>query len=210
MGGRQHEHGRKPIAPHPVRSVGIIANCRRRLHEFCGGGGIRGSGLPVPHRRAFATGIPIRAGAAVPASASAYGRQAKPDSKGQSPPLTRCLRRFAILASLANNAGSTARATPSGQPIGLFAGGRARLRGPWMAMSFAVTHRMTATQDASPLPGGGRARLPGPWMAMSFAVTHRMTAMQDASPLPGGGRARLPGPWMARQPCNQYSPESRL
>ncbi len=75
------------------------------------------------------------------------------------PSLTRCLLRFAILASLANNAGSAARATPRWKPDnGAGTGdGIQSARGPegWL------------------LPGGGRARIRGPWMAANPCHQYR-------------------------------------
>jgi hypothetical protein len=58
-----------------------------------------GSGSPVPRRRTFASAIHFRAGAAVPASSSAYGSRAKPGSPNTRPSLTRRNLRFAIHGS---------------------------------------------------------------------------------------------------------------
>jgi hypothetical protein len=78
----------------------------------------RWSGLPTPRRRTFAAGYGFRADAAVPASAPAYGRRAKPGLWNALRSLDAdCASQSASasgsLPSLAANAGSRGMDNPS-------------------------------------------------------------------------------------------------
>ena len=77
-----------------------------------------GPGLSTPHRRTFAAGYGFRAVAAVPASAPAYGRRAKPGLWNALRSLdagcaSQNASAYGILPSLAANAGSRGMDNPS-------------------------------------------------------------------------------------------------